>query len=142
MQQIVLYEQNKLRYVENDALTGLNNLVMLDLNQNNFEGTFDSIPSSKKLDQLLLGFNSLQSIQNLERCPNLTVLDLHNNKIQTLPDSVCTLYQLKTLKITNYKIYRIFSNGEIHYLHPKDGFLPEKVQPERKAVNSTNYTNL
>jgi len=56
--------------------------------------------------------------------------------------SIALASQLKTLKITNYKIYRIFSNGEIHYLHPKDGFLPEKVQPERKAVNSTNYTNL
>jgi len=54
--------KNKLKFIENDALTGLNNLVMLDLHQNNFEGTFDSIPTSKKLDQLLLGFNSLQSI--------------------------------------------------------------------------------
>ena len=92
---------------------------MLDLNQNNFEGTFDSIPSSKKLDQLLLGFNSLQSIQNLERCPNLTVLDLHNNKIQTLPDSVCTLYQLKTLKI---------SNNDLSDINPKISILDSLVR--------------
>lgn len=39
-------------------------------------------------------------------------------------------------KITNYKIYRIFPNGEIQYLHPNDGVFPEKVNPGRVAVNS------
>ncbi|MGV0024252.1 photosystem I reaction center subunit II [Phormidesmis priestleyi] len=38
-------------------------------------------------------------------------------------------------KITNYKIYRIFPNGEIQYLHPNDGVFPEKVNPGRAAVN-------
>ena len=32
--------------------------------------------------------------------------------------------QLKTFKITNYKIFRIFSSGEVHFIHPKDGFFP------------------
>ncbi len=45
--------------------------------------------------------------------------------------------QLRTkFKITNYKIYRIFPNGEIQYLHPNDGVFPEKVNPGRVAVNS------
>lgn len=35
-------------------------------------------------------------------------------------------------KINNYKIYRIFPNGEIVYLHPKDGVFPEKVNPGRE----------
>lgn len=39
-------------------------------------------------------------------------------------------------KITNYKIYRVFPNGEIQYLHPNDGVFPEKVNPGRVAVNS------
>lgn len=34
-------------------------------------------------------------------------------------------------KINNYKIYRIFPNGEIQYLHPKDGVFPEKVNQGR-----------
>ncbi len=34
-------------------------------------------------------------------------------------------------KINNYKIYRVFPNGEIVYLHPKDGVFPEKVNPGR-----------
>jgi len=37
-------------------------------------------------------------------------------------------------KITNYKIYRIYPNGEIQYLHPKDGVFPEKVNPGRPFV--------
>ncbi len=39
-------------------------------------------------------------------------------------------------KITNYKIYRVFPNGEIQYLHPNDGVFPEKVNPGRVAVNT------
>jgi photosystem I subunit II len=45
--------------------------------------------------------------------------------------------QLRTkFKVTNYKIYRIFPNGEIQYLHPADGVFPEKVNAGRVAVNS------
>jgi photosystem I subunit 2 len=45
--------------------------------------------------------------------------------------------QLKVqFKIDNYKIYRVFPNGEIQYLHPKDGVFPEKVNQGRKAVNT------
>jgi photosystem I subunit 2 len=42
--------------------------------------------------------------------------------------------QLRTKKINNYKIYRIFPSGEIVYLHPKDGVFPEKVNPGRSQV--------
>lgn len=44
--------------------------------------------------------------------------------------------QLRSKKITNYKIYRIFPSGEIQYLHPKDGVFPEKVNPGRPQVGS------
>jgi photosystem I subunit II len=37
-------------------------------------------------------------------------------------------------KINNYKIYRIFANGEMEYLHPKDGVFPEKVNDGRPYV--------
>ena len=43
--------------------------------------------------------------------------------------------QLRTkFKITDYKIYRIYPNGEVEYLHPKDGVFPEKVNPGREKV--------
>jgi photosystem I subunit 2 len=34
-------------------------------------------------------------------------------------------------KIEDYKIYRIYPNGEIQYLHPADGVFPEKVNQGR-----------
>lgn len=46
--------------------------------------------------------------------------------------------QLRSKKITNYKIYRIFPSGEIQYLHPKDGVFPEKVNPGRPQVGSVD----
>ena len=42
--------------------------------------------------------------------------------------------QLRKFKITDYKIYRIYPNGEIQYLHPADGVFPEKVNPGREKV--------
>jgi photosystem I subunit 2 len=45
--------------------------------------------------------------------------------------------QLRTFKINNYKIYRIFPSGEVQYLHPKDVFL--KSNPGRTAVNSRSF---
>ncbi|XP_059649440.1 photosystem I reaction center subunit II, chloroplastic-like [Cornus florida] len=36
-------------------------------------------------------------------------------------------------KIT-YQFYRVFPNGEVQYLHPKDGVYPEKVNPGRQGV--------
>ncbi|MEB3886125.1 photosystem I reaction center subunit II PsaD [Lyngbya sp. CCY1209] len=43
--------------------------------------------------------------------------------------------QLKTKfkpKITDYKIYRIYADGNTEYLHPKDGVFPEKVNEGRE----------
>ena len=48
--------------------------------------------------------------------------------------------QLKTFKINDYKIYRIFPTGEVQYLHPKDGVFPEKVNPGREATNTRNFS--
>jgi photosystem I subunit II len=45
--------------------------------------------------------------------------------------------QLKTkFKITDYKVYCVFPNGEVQYLHPADGVFPEKVNEGRVAVGS------
>ena len=45
--------------------------------------------------------------------------------------------QLKSkFKITNFKIYRIFPNGEVQYLHPKDGVFPEKSNEGRISVGN------
>jgi photosystem I subunit 2 len=41
---------------------------------------------------------------------------------------------LRKLKITDYKVYRIYPNGETQYIHPADGTFPEKVKEGREKV--------
>ena len=49
--------------------------------------------------------------------------------------------QLSTkFKIKDFKIYRIFPNGEVQYLHPKDGVLPKKVNPGREGVGNIQHS--
>ncbi len=47
--------------------------------------------------------------------------------------------QLRPLKITDYKIYRVFPDGETVLLHPKDGVFPEKVNQGRPYVNKVDH---
>jgi photosystem I subunit II len=42
--------------------------------------------------------------------------------------------QLRKFKITDYKIYVIYPNGETQYMHPADGVFPEKVNAGREKV--------
>lgn len=49
--------------------------------------------------------------------------------------------QLKSsFKIKDFKIYRIFPNGEVQYLHPKDGVVPEKVNAGREGINNVAHS--
>jgi photosystem I subunit 2 len=48
--------------------------------------------------------------------------------------------QLRTFKISDYKIYRIFPSGEIQYLHPKDGVFPEKSNEGRIPVGKRDFS--
>ena len=48
--------------------------------------------------------------------------------------------QLKSkFKIKDFKIYRIFPNGEVQYLHPKDGVFPEKVNQGRIGIGNISH---
>nr|YP_009397466.1 photosystem I reaction center subunit II [Dasyclonium flaccidum]ARW66652.1 photosystem I reaction center subunit II [Dasyclonium flaccidum] len=49
-------------------------------------------------------------------------------------------FQLSSnFKIKDFKIYRIFPNGEVQYLHPKDGVFPEKCNEGRIGVGNINH---
>ena len=43
-------------------------------------------------------------------------------------------------KISDYKIYRIFPNSEVQYLHPKDGVFPEKLNEGRIGVGNVGHS--
>lgn len=76
---------------------------------------FSSIPNAKKLDQLNLAYNFIEQISNLDRAPNLSVLDLHNNKLEEFPESIIDLKNLKTLKV---------SNNNLSDINPRISLLP------------------
>jgi photosystem I subunit 2 len=46
----------------------------------------------------------------------------------------------KIFKITDLKIFRLFSSGKIQYLYPKDGIVPERVNKGRILVNYVPYS--
>ena len=93
-------------------------MVSLDLHQNQFEH-FYSVPSSKSLDSLLFAYNRIYDIENLDRAPNLTIIDVHNNKLTNLPDIISELKSLKTLKV---------SNNDLADLNPRLALLPNLVR--------------
>ena len=43
-------------------------------------------------------------------------------------------------KINDYKIYRIFPNSEVQYLHPKDGVFPEKLNAGRVGIGNVGHS--
>lgn len=61
------------------------------------------------------------------------------NKLELARKEYCIALggqQLRSkFKITDYKIYRMYPNGETQYLHPNDGVFPEKVNEGRQKVN-------
>ncbi len=41
-------------------------------------------------------------------------------------------------KIEDFKIYRVYPNGDTEYLHPKDGVFPEKVNEGREPIGKVD----
>ena len=107
--------KNQISLIEEDCLCWLNSLVLLDLHENKLTA-FGAVPSSAKLDTLVLSFNQLRGVEGLQHAPNLTVIDLHNNKLAVLPETILQLYKLKTLQI---------SNNDMNGLDPRLSLLPE-----------------
>ena len=48
--------------------------------------------------------------------------------------------QLRSLKIKDYKIYRIFPGGEVQFLHPKDGVFPETSNKGRTPIGKRDFS--
>ncbi|EFN55295.1 hypothetical protein CHLNCDRAFT_35549 [Chlorella variabilis] len=57
-------------------------------------------------------------------------------KLARKEQCLALLTQLRTKFKTDGFIYRVFPNGEVQYLHPKDGVYPEKVNAGRSGDNT------
>lgn len=110
--------KNRIQVIYDDAFANLTSLVNLDLTNNQLE-QFTSVPRSKSLDSILLAYNRIDTLGNLDRCPNLTVFDIHNNKLVSLPDEVTYLSKLKTLTV---------SNNDLSDLNPRLALLSNLVR--------------
>jgi photosystem I subunit 2 len=59
-------------------------------------------------------------------------------KLARKEQCLALLTQLRNKFKTDGAIYRVFPNGEVQYLHPKDGVYPEKVNQGRQAVGKVD----
>lgn len=99
LEQLIIFK-NKIKKIEDGAFEGLINLKYLDLH-NNFLTEFKKVPNSDILDTIILGYNKIEKLERLSSCPNLTVLDVNNNKIEQFSDDILKLKELKTLNLQN-----------------------------------------
>ncbi|KAK9813263.1 hypothetical protein WJX72_011635 [[Myrmecia] bisecta] len=59
-------------------------------------------------------------------------------KLARKEQCLALLTQLRNKFKTDGQFYRVFPNGEVQYLHPKDGVYPEKVNAGRQVVNAND----
>uniref|UniRef100_A0A7S2WZ52 Photosystem I reaction center subunit II, chloroplastic n=1 Tax=Chloropicon primus TaxID=1764295 RepID=A0A7S2WZ52_9CHLO len=59
-------------------------------------------------------------------------------KLARKEQCMALLTQLRTKFKLNGCYYRVFPNGEVQYLHPKDGVYPEKVNAGRQQANTND----
>lgn len=59
-------------------------------------------------------------------------------KLARKEQCLALLAQLRSKFKTDGVVYRVFPNGEVQHLHPKDGVYPEKVNPGRQAVGTND----
>jgi len=93
--------RNQLHVVP-ESLGQLAHLQVLDLRQNQLT-ELPPLTQCVALKELLAGHNQIKelSIELLESLKSLVILDLSNNKIESLPDEVVSLQRLERLDLSN-----------------------------------------
>lgn len=92
--------KNAINYIEVGAFSNLQNLVTLFLDQNKLT-EISEIPSSDRLDQIVLSHNRIEVFSQFNNMKNLTALVLNNNKLKSIDKSILVCKNLKTLDLTN-----------------------------------------
>ena len=102
LEEIYLYK-NQLEDIcdsSSSIFDNMKHLKFLDIHSNHLT-IFNIFTEMPILDSLLLSYNQLQHINGLDKCYNLTNLDLNNNKISEFPSDVLKLKKLSTLNLQN-----------------------------------------
>jgi len=84
-----------------DEMGGMKHLREIILSVNQFETIPSCLFSCAKLETILIANNKVASIEveRLKELPNLAILDLQNNAIQTVPPQLGNVTQLRQLKL-------------------------------------------
>ena len=102
LEEIYLYK-NRLENIcdsSSSIFDNMKHLKFLDIHSN-YLTIFNIFTELPILDSLLLSYNQLQQINGLDKCNNLTNLDLNNNKITEFPPDILKLKKLSTLNLQN-----------------------------------------
>ncbi|GIY59447.1 leucine-rich repeat-containing protein 40 [Caerostris darwini] len=80
----------------------LHHLEQLYIQHNNIK-ELPTLTNCKSLKEIHAGFNRIEilSTEFLETIPNVTLLDVRDNKITEIPDTICSLQSLERLDISN-----------------------------------------
>ena len=102
LEEIYLYKNRLENICDNNSsiFDNMKHLKFLDIHSN-YLTIFNIFTEMPILDSLLLSYNQIQYINGLDKCNNLTNLDLNNNKIADFPPDILKLKKLTTLNLQN-----------------------------------------
>ena len=102
LEEIYLYK-NRLENIcdsSSSIFDNMKHLKFLDIHSN-YLTLFNIFTEMTILDSLLLSYNQISQINGLDKCSNLTNLDLNNNKLSEFPSDILKLKKLSTLNLQN-----------------------------------------
>ena len=102
LEEIYLFKNRLENICDNNSsiFDNMKHLKFLDIHSN-YLTIFNIFTEMPILDSLLLSYNQIQYINGLDKCNNLTNLDLNNNKIADFPGDILKLKKLTTLNLQN-----------------------------------------
>ncbi|RNA29076.1 slit -like protein [Brachionus plicatilis] len=132
---------NMITKIDSNFFRSMTALERLNLKFNHLSGCLDQIallPLRASLVRLILSSNQLSCVPVFDRYPNLRILDLSNNSIETLDNNVFrNLISLNILNLNHNKIKYICSDcftKSLLYLRLEDNYL--KRIPSIEPVSS------